>query len=44
MSQVQARDYFPNASLTESTERLLAQCEAALAEFLEEAAARDVSA
>jgi hypothetical protein len=41
MSQVQARDYFPEASMRESAERLLARCEAALAEFLEEAAARD---
>jgi hypothetical protein len=41
--QVQARDYFSDASTTESTERLLAQCDAALAEFLEETAARDVS-
>jgi hypothetical protein len=44
MSQVQARDYFPQTSTTESAEQLLAQCEAALAEFLEQAAARDVSA
>jgi len=44
MSQVQARDYFPNASATESAEQLLAQCDAALVEFLEEAAARDASA
>lgn len=45
MSQVQARDYFPNASITASTEQLLAQCAAALAELskLEDAAAQDVS-
>jgi hypothetical protein len=42
MSQVQARDYFPDTSTTGSTEQLLAQCDAALTEFLEEAAARDV--
>jgi hypothetical protein len=41
--QVQARDYFPDASTTESTEQVLARCDAALAEFLEETAARDVS-
>ena len=44
MNQVRARDYFPDSSTTESAEQLLAQCDAALAEFLEEAAARDVSA
>jgi hypothetical protein len=43
-NQVQARDYFPDASAAELTEQLLARCDAALAEFLEEAAARDVSA
>jgi hypothetical protein len=43
MNQVRARDYFPDASVAEAAEQLLAQCEAALAEFLEEAAARDVS-
>jgi hypothetical protein len=42
MNQVQARDYFPDAPATESTEQLLARCEAALSGFLEEAAARDV--
>jgi hypothetical protein len=41
--QVQARDYFPDAAITESAEQLLERCNAALAEFLEEAAARDVS-
>jgi hypothetical protein len=44
MSQVQVRDYFPDTVITESLEQLLAQCEAAMAEFLDEAAARDVSA
>jgi hypothetical protein len=44
MSQVQARDYFPDGSTFTATEQLLAECEAALAEFLEKAAARDVSA
>jgi Protein ChrB, N-terminal len=43
MKQVQARDYFPDMSATESTGQLLAQCDAALAEFLEETAARDGS-
>jgi hypothetical protein len=43
MNQVQARDYFPDVSTSTSTEQLLTQCEAALAEFLEEAVARDVS-
>jgi len=42
--QIQARDYFPDAAITESVEKLLAQCDAALAEFLEQAAARDFSA
>jgi hypothetical protein len=44
MNQVQARDYFPDASITGAPEQLLAQCDAALAELLklEEAAARDV--
>jgi hypothetical protein len=42
-NQVQARDYFPEASTTESTEQLLAQSDSALGEFLEEAAARDES-
>jgi hypothetical protein len=44
LSQVQARDYFPDSSVTAAAEQLLAQCEVALAEFLEQAAARDVSA
>jgi hypothetical protein len=46
MSQVQARDYFPDASTTASTEQLLAQSDAAVAELLEleEAAARVVPA
>ncbi|MBV9545901.1 MAG: hypothetical protein JOY61_16140 [Chloroflexi bacterium] len=43
MTQVQARDYFPDTSTTASAEQLVAQCEAAVAEFLEEAAARDVA-
>jgi hypothetical protein len=41
--QVQARDYFPDASTARSTEQLLAHCDAALAEFLEQAAARDAA-
>jgi hypothetical protein len=41
--QIQARDYFPDATITESVAELLAQCNAALAEFLEQAAVRDVS-
>jgi hypothetical protein len=44
LSQVQARDYFPDESTSTSTDQLLAQCEAALSQFLEESAARDVSA
>jgi hypothetical protein len=46
MSQVRARDYFPNPSATDAAEQLLAECDAALAELslVEEAAARDVSA
>ena len=44
MSQIQARDYFPATSTAEPAEQVLAQCKAVLAEFLEEAAARDVSA
>jgi hypothetical protein len=43
-NQIQARDYFPDAAITESVDELLAQCDAALAEFLEQAAARDLSA
>jgi hypothetical protein len=45
LNQVQARDYFPDASITDASEQLLAQCDAALAELLElgEAAARNVS-
>ena len=42
LDQVHARDYFPDES-TVHTERLLARCGDALAEFLEAAAARDVS-
>jgi hypothetical protein len=41
--QVQARDYFPDNSTRGGAEQLLVDCDAALAEFLDEAAARDVS-
>jgi hypothetical protein len=44
MNQVKARDYFPDTVTIESLEQLLTRCEAALAEFLEQAAARDMSA
>ena len=40
MSQVQSRDYFPDASAGQAR-RLLARCDEALADFLEQAAARD---
>jgi hypothetical protein len=39
-SQVQSRDYFPNSSSGQA-EELLARCDEALADFLEQAAARD---
>jgi hypothetical protein len=44
MSQVQARDYFQDTSTADAAQQLLVRCDAALAEFLEEAAARDFSA
>jgi hypothetical protein len=43
LDQVRARDYFPDDSTRGGAEQLLAQCDAAVAEFLEEAAAREVS-
>ena len=40
MDQVRSRDYFPDGS-SHATEQRLARCDEALAEFLEQAAARD---
>jgi hypothetical protein len=42
MDQVQARDYFPDGSSMRA-EQLLERCDEALSDFLEHAAARDVS-
>jgi len=42
MAQVQSRDYFQDTS-GEQVQHLLVRCDAALAEFLEQAAARDAS-
>lgn len=43
LGQVQTRDYFPDGSSLQA-EELLTRCDQALAEFLDEAAARDTSA
>ena len=42
MSQVQSRDYFPDGSSGQA-EQLLDRCDGVLADFLEQAAARDTS-